>query len=246
MQTSKDDTLPHNICNHCLDKLIQSYTFQKLCCETQQKLQKLYGSTSDKPVYYYSSDHDDNEDGSNIITVSDATDAATATIDDNDVCNNKILTETAETINNNIDDVDTKLSTYSCKLCGKFYSSKYSLNRHMKVHLDDALLKCSICFKKFSRTADVKRHMSRHTGIKPYSCVVCQATFTQSGSLAQHLRKHNDFKIVSSIKKPRIVESKPHLCSMCGKRFKYSCALTIHIRRHVGDKPFRCKTCDMG
>ncbi|KAJ8916277.1 hypothetical protein NQ315_016418 [Exocentrus adspersus] len=146
------------------------------------------------------------------------------------------------------DDEDIKKSTVSCpefecSECTKVFRSKYTMQRHMKVHTDRDNLRCKVCSKGFTRMADVKRHMSSHTGSKPYCCVVCNSSFTQSGSLSVHMRKHEEFKYLK--KTPRHVEEKPHLCSICGMAFKHSSTLTIHVRRHIGDKPYCCKVCNM-
>lgn len=131
---------------------------------------------------------------------------------------------------------------YPCNICNKVLHTKYTFNRHLKIHSDDVHLQCKVCAKRFSRATDVKRHMTLHTGLKPYKCKVCDASFTQSGTLAQHVRKHKEFQNVKE-KQNKIVHQ--HLCPLCGKCFKESTSLTIHIRRHTNDKPFECKVCNM-
>lgn len=136
------------------------------------------------------------------------------------------------------------ISSYCCHVCHRTFHSKYTLNRHCKIHLEARELQCEVCNKQFSRATDVRRHKSVHTGVKPYKCTICFASFTQSGTLTKHKRKHSEFKdeeIKSQTKKVNL----PHLCSLCGKQFKDSSSLTIHVRCHTGEKPYSCEYCTM-
>lgn len=85
--------------------------------------------------------------------------------------------------------------------------------------------------------------MVTHTGLKLFTCTICNKSFTQSGSLLTHMRKHADFNYCKILEKKS--EDQTHLCPICGKVFGQTFSLTIHIRRHLGDKPYKCDTCEM-
>jgi len=49
-----------------------------------------------------------------------------------------------------------------CKLCGKYYTQSYLINRHMVAHADDKEIKCPICEKELKTSADLKAHLRNH------------------------------------------------------------------------------------
>lgn len=63
--------------------------------------------------------------------------------------------------------------SFECHLpsCGKIFSDRASLKKHMTVH-GDKLFQCTYggCEKRFLDNAKLKRHMLVHTGEKPYQC----------------------------------------------------------------------------
>lgn len=51
---------------------------------------------------------------------------------------------------------------HRCKLCGKYYTQSYLINRHMLVHSDLKEFKCPICEKEFKTSVDLKTHLRNH------------------------------------------------------------------------------------
>ena len=49
-----------------------------------------------------------------------------------------------------------------CNVCGRSYSTKRSLTRHMKTHKEGKQFQCSICHKKFARDDNLRRHQKIH------------------------------------------------------------------------------------
>lgn len=124
--------------------------YRELTLETQIKLQQLYDDSQNSNL-------SKNKDISADFTGNIKSIIAEALSDDNigSSCSTEHLDysnqQKAESFDKpcatNIADV----TTFTCDKCSKVFSSKYSFNRHIKVHQDSAELQCHICFKKFTR-----------------------------------------------------------------------------------------------
>ncbi|KAL1514134.1 hypothetical protein ABEB36_003444 [Hypothenemus hampei] len=270
IQVHNTDILPQNICSSCLEKLAICYLFRELCFDTEARLQHLYFSQNTTENFavgtlteQVSSLTTSLETGNSCETTFkthyelfgvDTIDEPQLNISDTNLTvEEKNLEQNCDTENLGCENQnsyhvskDKKLTSteFSCDICSKNYSSKYSLTRHLKVHSDAEELKCQVCFKTFSRAADVKRHLTAHTGEKPYTCNICSCSFTQSGRLAAHMRQKHK---IERREKPPVHQSqeKPYLCSTCGKCFRHSSTLKMHLRRHLGIKPYECQTCKL-
>jgi transcription factor YY len=109
--------------------------------------------------------------------------------------------------------------SFECHLpaCGKIFSDRASLKKHMTVH-GDKLFQCvySGCEKRFLDNAKLKRHMLVHTGEKPYQCDQCGKKFSLDFNLKTHMRIHTG--------------EKPFSCTYpgCYKRFNQKSNLHAH------------------
>ncbi|XP_053158196.1 zinc finger protein 436-like isoform X2 [Hemicordylus capensis] len=144
-----------------------------------------------------------------------------------------------------------------CPVCEKIFSSKSSLNAHLKTHMEEKPYKCSECGKSFGQKKALIRHHRIHTGEKPYTCLECGKSFCQSAALITHQRIHTGEKPYTCtecgksfcqkttlIRHQRIhTGEKPYACVECGKCFSHRSQLTSHHRIHTGEKPFKCLEC---
>uniref|UniRef100_A0A1B0ES55 C2H2-type domain-containing protein n=2 Tax=Lutzomyia longipalpis TaxID=7200 RepID=A0A1B0ES55_LUTLO len=119
---------------------------------------------------------------------------------------------------------------FSCQKCGKDFTRKYHLERHLthtgcdrarpKVELP---CECKYCKKSFNRKArtylrkeELVRHMEMHNGIKNYICETCNKRFTTRTALNSHLHIHQPVE--------------PSACSECGKVFIRVDCLLRHMK----------------
>jgi len=120
---------------------------------------------------------------------------------------------------------------HACDLCGKTFSRKNDLSRHLMLHSGERKYSCTFCDSKFIGSGDLHKHVRIHTGEKPYKCKFegCGKSFTQKGDLNKHLKIH--------------LKIKNHKCPLCD----YSCIqgsdLSNHMLTHSSSKPFPCELC---
>jgi uncharacterized Zn-finger protein len=63
----------------------------------------------------------------------------------------------------------TVAKNLACHGCDKNFTSKKTLARHMKLHLNERNYECSFCKRKFNRSDYLKKHLNLHPGflVKP-------------------------------------------------------------------------------
>ena len=53
---------------------------------------------------------------------------------------------------------------------------------------NNTFYKCMLCGKEFSMKGDMRRHVRIHTGEKPYKCPLCDVRVTQKQNLKKHIQ----------------------------------------------------------
>ena len=118
---------------------------------------------------------------------------------------------------------------YSCKICNRVLTYKYSLEKHMLLHTGSFPHKCQLCSKRFNHKANLDKHLVVHSGEKPYVCQLCSRPFSQKSNLQRHQLTHT--------------QNRDFVCDVCGKRFNHMASLKTHSLIHTGAKPFACYVC---
>ncbi|CAH1980877.1 unnamed protein product [Acanthoscelides obtectus] len=118
---------------------------------------------------------------------------------------------------------------FLCNFCGKNYTRKNGLDRHILSHTGVKPFECKECGKRYITKDTLKTHILTHTGIKAFKCQLCGKNFTQSSHLSYHMKRHQG--------------ERPFICTYCGKCFVSNYHLERHKLMHTGVKPYQCKEC---
>jgi predicted RNA-binding Zn-ribbon protein involved in translation (DUF1610 family) len=80
------------------------------------------------------------------------------------------------------------MTMFTCERCGKTFTEKRNILRHIKTHLDSSqTYSCSICDKVFSRADNRKRHEATHG---QHTCQICNHSFQRMDHFQHHLQTH--------------------------------------------------------
>lgn len=77
-----------------------------------------------------------------------------------------------------------------CEVCGKKFTCKIILKKHMLVHAEPQY-HCEICNKKFRRKYYFTVHQKMHNSVKQFVCPICFKQCSFSTGLSYHMKTHN-------------------------------------------------------
>lgn len=74
----------------------------------------------------------------------------------------------------------------NCEHCGKSFTHKGDLNKHLRKHTGEQPFECPVCQRKFAHTSNLARHLRVHSGDKPFHCDRCNKSFSRKDKLVMH------------------------------------------------------------
>ncbi|KAM3848733.1 uncharacterized protein M6D78_005284 [Vipera latastei] len=88
---------------------------------------------------------------------------------------------------------------HSCPLCGRAFTRKSSLNRHLIIHTGEKPYKCSHCGKSFNRKTNLLSHEMVHARDKSYQCSDCGKNFKPKWGVNAYQIDHTGEKVYKCI-----------------------------------------------
>ncbi|XP_062455153.1 PR domain zinc finger protein 15 isoform X4 [Rhea pennata] len=141
-----------------------------------------------------------------------------------------------------------------CPVCGKVFSCRSNMNKHLLTH-GDKKYTCEICGRKFFRVDVLRDHIHVHFKLtfgrgkeylkhimdvhkeKGYGCSICNRRFALKATYHAHMVIHRE-----NLPDPN-VQKYIHPCEICGRIFNSIGNLERHKLIHTGVKSHACEQC---
>lgn len=120
---------------------------------------------------------------------------------------------------------------HTCHTCQERFSSRASLNNHIRDIHSTSVFPCPECSKTFRTQKQLRLHgLRRHTtGDREFLCPFCSKAFHVLKDLRRHVQTHNP--------------AGTHECPVCHSKFKTESTLRSHMKSNSKGKPYDCSIC---
>ncbi|KAL0808567.1 hypothetical protein ABMA28_013011 [Loxostege sticticalis] len=120
--------------------------------------------------------------------------------------------------------------TSICEHCGKLFKNMSSMYSHMRTHLPPKYA-CDQCDYKATFKHDLAKHLLMHAGLKLYQCQMCASRYRTASGLSQHIHREHEGV------------PKRFQCELCEKGFFDRTKYSRHMDSHNNIKRFECEVC---
>ncbi|KAJ8665015.1 hypothetical protein QAD02_006677 [Eretmocerus hayati] len=125
----------------------------------------------------------------------------------------------------------TRVKKFPCKICGKNFAQKSSLNLHIESHVDERpSFTCDECGTINKSKVHLRKHLKTMHCRTDYACEICGKSFTHQSSLKTHSKTHT-------------LRPTSFSCKICDREFDREIYLKRHEIIHTNEKLFSCETC---
>lgn len=116
-----------------------------------------------------------------------------------------------------------EINRFQCKICKRWFSKKYLLNAHQKIHSITKPFECAICKKRYINQTNLDRHIRVYHRKQPiHTCIKCKRTFNQLSMLQIHQSVHGGARELHGFS-----------CDTCDGKFTTENQLKLHKKIHM-------------
>jgi len=141
-----------------------------------------------------------------------------STKDEPESFHSKTTSSSGRSLSEQCADKDDRTGRFECGKCGKRFSTRKSMNRHLKtVHEEQRKFQCEECPQQFKLRNHLTVHIRQvHQAERQRQCHLCPKQFWSSSNLKRHIDEAH-------------LKTRAHTCAQCAKCFSSRFNLNRHI-----------------
>ncbi|KAL1116568.1 hypothetical protein AAG570_005040, partial [Ranatra chinensis] len=99
----------------------------------------------------------------------------------------------------------------TCPICFKEFTTRYTLDLHLRSHTGERPYSCHICGRAFARKSTHDVHLTIHTGRKDYVCAHCGEAFNRKSKLDIHMADHFNMTVQCAVSILEFIQAVPKI-----------------------------------